>query len=480
MKKKSLGKNAAFNAGYRVLNVIFPFVTSMYVARILHTDGTGKVAYAQNILSYFLVFASLGIPTYGAREVARVSDDRKKLNKLFSELFLINLAATVLCVVVYVLAVLNVSKWSSQSTLFFVVGIQLYLNFLNVDWFYSGCEEFVYIAVRSTVVKILAILAIFLLVKNENQLVLYALINAIGISGNYLLNVINLRGRVNLCFRGLSFAQHLSPIIILLLTILATDLYNQVDITMMGGICSYSEVGCYSYAIKLVRIITALSTAISVTALPRLSRYYAEGDFNGIRELVKRLFNLLLLFVLPAVVGMLIYADIGIRVLYGEAFARTAIMVRVLSPLVVIVSVSYLVGSVTLTAVNREKYLLIATISGAAVNIILNSILIPHLAGPGAAIASVAAELVVFLVHFYLARTYVEVGIFDKEFIKVVLSLAAMTVILLFIRRLISVPILSLLLAILFGTSTYAGVLLATKHTVVLTILNRIKSLKKN
>ena len=65
--KKSIFKNSAFNVAYKLLNVLFPMITAVYVARVLMPAGVGKVSYAQNILTYFVVVASLGIHTYGAR-----------------------------------------------------------------------------------------------------------------------------------------------------------------------------------------------------------------------------------------------------------------------------------------------------------------------------------------------------------------------------------------------------------------------------
>ena len=63
-------------------NFIFPIVTFPYVSRILLAEGTGKVAFAASIASYFSMIAAWGIPTYGIRACARIRDDKDKLNIL--------------------------------------------------------------------------------------------------------------------------------------------------------------------------------------------------------------------------------------------------------------------------------------------------------------------------------------------------------------------------------------------------------------
>lgn len=69
----SIAKNGVFNVIYNVANILFPLIIFMYVARILKPAGIGQVAYAQNIASYFVTFAPMGIPTLRIREIAKVN-----------------------------------------------------------------------------------------------------------------------------------------------------------------------------------------------------------------------------------------------------------------------------------------------------------------------------------------------------------------------------------------------------------------------
>lgn len=50
--------------------VIFPLITFPYISRVLLADGTGKITFATSVANYFLMIASLGIPTYGIRACA--------------------------------------------------------------------------------------------------------------------------------------------------------------------------------------------------------------------------------------------------------------------------------------------------------------------------------------------------------------------------------------------------------------------------
>ena len=84
-----------------MLNMIFPLITSMYVARTLLPEGVGRVAYAQNIASYFVTAAALGIPTVGLRAVSIERNNKLKLNKVFSELVILNACSTLISLLLY-------------------------------------------------------------------------------------------------------------------------------------------------------------------------------------------------------------------------------------------------------------------------------------------------------------------------------------------------------------------------------------------
>ena len=82
---KSLSNGGIFYLIYNILNLLFPFLTGIYVARVLLPESIGAVGAAQNLAQYFVILAFLGIPTYGMREMSKVRNDFKERSKLYSE-----------------------------------------------------------------------------------------------------------------------------------------------------------------------------------------------------------------------------------------------------------------------------------------------------------------------------------------------------------------------------------------------------------
>ena len=91
MKQKSIKINFIMNMILTMSSFIFPLITFPYVSRILLPVGTGKVSFATSLISYFSMFAQLGIPTYGIRVCAKVRDNREELTRTVQELSLIHI-----------------------------------------------------------------------------------------------------------------------------------------------------------------------------------------------------------------------------------------------------------------------------------------------------------------------------------------------------------------------------------------------------
>ena len=72
MKIHSVKFNFIMNFIMSASSIVFPLITFPYISRVLMATGNGKVATASAVITYFNMFASLGIPTYGIRACAKV------------------------------------------------------------------------------------------------------------------------------------------------------------------------------------------------------------------------------------------------------------------------------------------------------------------------------------------------------------------------------------------------------------------------
>ena len=332
--QKSLAKNSLYNVIYSVVNMMFPLITSIYVARILLPVGVGKVAYAQNIASYFATFASLGLPSYGVREFAKVRDCLESKKRLFTELLLMNAISTTVAMLVYWKFVIG-NVESTDVALYIASGVPIFFNYINIEWFYRGIEEYKYITNRNLAVKVLSTVALVLFVRTRQDFIIYAWISSLGTVANYLFNILYVRKFVSFKFFRISLKRHVKPLLAITLTVFLGSIYSKIDITVLGIFTTDESVGFYSNSQKIMTIIIALSNAITGAFLPRLSYYY-DNNRELFYEVLNYAFRILCLITLPLAAGLFLVSEQLVGLIYGVAFMPVANTIRILCPLILI------------------------------------------------------------------------------------------------------------------------------------------------
>lgn len=400
---KSLAKNTIYNVAYKVLTLVFPLITSAYISRVLMPQGIGTVAYAQNICSYFILFASLGIPTYGIKAIAEVANDKEKLNSAYSSLLVLNVILTAISSIVYIASIYIVPQFRENLPLYWACGINIFLSCINIDWLYSGLEEYDYIVKRSILIKIILIIAILVFVKTKDDYVVYALISSFAMAGNYLFNVVHARKYVKFTVKNLNFSKYIVPVVTLGTVLILGTLYNKIDITMLGLMIDENAVGYYSNAHKVIDIIISVCAAFTAAFLPRLS-YYFKNEREKIPQILNKGVSAISFIVFPAIIGIILLAPSIVKILFGEMFLKSGSIIRVFAIVIFFRSFGDLFCHQLLIASGNEKKRILANIVSTVINIVLNFLLIPILNEIGAAIASIISEAFVNIYLFIILK----------------------------------------------------------------------------
>lgn len=291
-KQKSLKLNFVMNAILTMSQFVFPLITFPYVSRILLPIGTGKVSFATSIVSYFTLFAQLGIPTYGIRACAKVRDNREELSKMVQELFIINLMMSALAYVVYFAAIYYVPRFRQDKDLFLIVGLTIFFNAIGMEWLYKALEQYTYITVRSIIFKFIAIVAMFLMVHEQSDYVIYGGISILASSASNIFNFFHIHRYVNIKPVGhYNFKKHLKAIVIFFAMSCATTIYTHLDTVMLGFIRTDADVGYYNAAVKIKTILVSIVTSLGVVLLPRASYYVEHSMMDEFYRITKKAIN---------------------------------------------------------------------------------------------------------------------------------------------------------------------------------------------
>lgn len=456
-------------------NFIFPLISFPYVSRVLAATGTGKVAFATSVVSYFSMVAALGIPTYGIREVAKARDNEEKLCKITQELFFMHFIMSLIISCVFLLSLFLIPRFQKDFILFLVIGTSIVLEALGVNWFYSGLEQYSYITNRSIVFKGLSIVLMFLCIHSESDYVLYGAISVFSAAGSNIWNFMRLRKFVSLApIKTLNFRQHIRPILILFSQTVTITIYTNLDTIMLGFMKGDYQVGLYNATIKIKNIMVSLVTSLGSVLLPRLSFYIKNGEKELFTELIQKSLNFVLVLATPVVLFLILYAQDSVLFIAGHGFRDAGRVMQILSPTILFIGLSNISAMQILMPFNKEKYILYSAILGALVDLTLNSIFIPKYGAAGAAIGTVVAELLVVFFQYGLLKDYFFKMISNIQGIKIIMALLGACFVSLFAIQAIDGTFLRLLVA---GTSFFGiyGIILLILREKFLTSM--IKSL---
>lgn len=470
---RSLAKNSLYNILYQTTGLIFPLISSIYVSRILMEDGIGKVAYAQNIASYFASAAALGFPTYGIREIARIGAEKNAKNKAFSEMFAINAISTTVFVLAYILLLATTQPFREEWGLYLCAGLTIAFNYANISWLYQGQEDYGYITARSAAVKVLSLAALFLFVKEKDDYIRYALISSLGTACNYCFDLFHARKYVQIRLHDLDLKRHMRPLLILAATGFFGNIYNKIDVTMLGAMTNDAVVGYYSNAHKVVGIVIMCCNAISMALMPRLSFFY-QNDRKELSRLVDLGVHILLLLVIPATAGFVLVSRNVVLLLYGERFLPAAATLVVFAPMLIVRTLGDLLCYQLLVSMGQEKKRLYASIWAAVVNVILNAILIPVWKHNGAAAASVISEVVVNGILMVTVMKMIKIHIDVRAVFKMIFATLGMVIIVFLIQQYVASVPLSTILSVTVGGVTYFAIGLALRIELLSENMNKI------
>ena len=419
-KQKSLKINMVLNAIKGLLGIVFPLITFPYVSRVLGVDNLGRYNFANSIISYLVLLAGLGISAYAIREGARIRDDKNKMNQFCSEMLCINLYSTALSYLVFFILLLIVPKFVDYRSLLLIFSLQIIFRTIGVEWIYSIYEDYAYITIRSIVFQIISLILLFVLVKKEADVNIYAAITVFSAVGSNVLNFVHSRRYCRFSLvKNIDLHRHLKPILILFAMAATVTIYVSSDLTILGFVCNDHTVGIYSVSTKVYTIIKTVLSSVLVVSVPRLSALLGNDNKKKFNETSDDIYKTLITLVLPVISGIIVLKKEIVLILSSQDYLAATSSLSILSIALFFCMGAWFWGQCILVPFKLENTLFKITIISALVNIGLNFVMIPFWSENAAALTTVIAEAISFVWSMKAGRKYVNIQGTIKHYFKV-------------------------------------------------------------
>ncbi|WP_330163125.1 oligosaccharide flippase family protein, partial [Streptococcus pneumoniae] len=150
------------------------------------------------------------------------------------------------------------------------------------------------------------------------------------LASNFI-NILESRKYINFNLRrNLEFRYHLKPMWYLFASLLAVNIYTNLDSVMLGIINGNDAVGIYSIASKVKWILLSVVTSVSLVLLPRLSFYSNKYDETKFNNILRKSSTIIFMISIPLTIFFMIKAKESILLLGGEQYIQAVLAMQIL------------------------------------------------------------------------------------------------------------------------------------------------------
>lgn len=478
-----LKTNLLYNMLYQLLILVVPFITTPYVSRVLGAEGIGTYSVTTAIVKYFYLFALLGMSNYGNRTIARARTNKLELSEVFWNLYFFQLifSSISVCIYLFYLFFFGGDKYGLAS----VCQLPYILSaVLEISWFFYGTEQFKFMVVRNTIIKVATMISIFLFVKDNNDVHIYIFINAISLLlGQICLWPIILKQVFFIRPRWDKIKAHLKPNLILSVSVIAVSIYTLMDKIMIEMISTRTQVGYYENTEKVMTICNSIVGAIGAVMLPRISYLMGNNDTKSVNKYLEKSMKYIMILAIAISFGLIGISSNFALIFFGNEFAACGKLLRVISLAIIFYSWENILRTQYLLPGNRDSIFVKGTIYAALVNLVLNLIFISRFGALGAVFGTVGAQFMAAVYQTICIRKEITIKKYINNLLPTILIGCIMITLCKIIEYLFKNVIFALILQILVGGFVFVVLefvhMINSKDEMLYQLINKKKEGKK-
>lgn len=388
------------------LEYILAFITFPYLVRVLRVEQYGLIIFAQSVVQYFVLFTDYGFNLLGPREIAQ-HDGVEERGSVFSNVFFAKLFLLFLSSIVFGTGLIVLKIYSNVDYLLYCIFYLMVIgNVLFPIWFFQGIQQMRYITFVNIVANVIRVAGIFIFVKSSQDYLIAALFQAIVpliasvfswviLVKDYpeVMVLPSIKGIKKMLIDGWSIFT----------STVAINLYTASNVVFLGMLTNNVVVGYFSGAKKIIDNITQLITPITQAIYPYVSKKASASKTDALRFLHKIVMFLgggnfiLSLFIL-------MFAEWIVKLLLGNGYEQSVLLLRIMALLPVIISLSNVFGVQTMLVFGMQKAFSKILIMAAVLNTCIVFPLIYFFEGVGVSVSITVTECLVTVAMWYVLK----------------------------------------------------------------------------
>lgn len=404
INKSKDGKTVFANFGYlsllQVAGYVFPLISMPYLARVIGADGFGKIAFASAIVVWIQTISDWGFNLTATRDVAQNRDGKELVSRIISNVLWARSILTLLSGIILLAVVLLVPYLRENADIILVTFLLVPGYILFPEWFFQAIEKMKYTTFFNLFLKLVFTVAVFVFIHKREDYLIQPLLTTIG----YLLCGF---GALYLIFKKWGYTLYKPQWSEIFKTIrnstdvfinnLMPNLYNSFSVMLLGFFGGSTANGIYDGGNRFPVIFYQFQSVLSRAFYPFLSRRPDKHSFYAKLNIVSALIGAVFLILLSPLV---------IKIMLGDEFEKSVVVMQILSFSVVFLAMDYTYGTNFLIINHKEKPLRNLTFVSSIIGMSVAIPLVYYFSYMGAAITVLLCRGMLGVGSYILAQKY--------------------------------------------------------------------------
>lgn len=349
------GKTVFANFGYlsllQIAGYVFPLLTMPYLARVIGADGFGKIAFASAIVVWIQTISDWGFNLTATRDVAQNRADKEKVSRIFSNVLWARCLLTVFSGLLLLIAVVAVPYLRENADIIFVTFLLVPGHILFPEWFFQAIEKMKYTTTFNLLIKLVFTIAVFIFIHEKEDYIIQPLLSTIGflLCGiGALFLILKKWGYTLYRPQWSEIARTIKGSTDIFINNLMPNLYNSFSVLLLGFFGGATANGLYDGGNKFPTIFYNFQSILSRAFYPFLSRRPDKHHFYAKLNVGSALIGAIILILLSPLL---------IKIMLGDEFEKSVIVMQILSFSVVFLAMDYTYGTNFLIIHHEERAL---------------------------------------------------------------------------------------------------------------------------
>lgn len=411
-------KNELVDALYLMLlqgvNQLLPLFVMPYLMIKLGASGYGYVGFSLSVIQYLVLVVDFGFNLSATKRIAQVKDDDKEKNRIFwnvvaAKSLLLLISSLVLGLLLLVVPTFQLYSKAILATWPMVIG-----NTFTFMWFFQGIGKVRMFSVMNTLSKVLVLPLIFLFIKQTDDFVLAAFLQALvfvstAVISNAYIYQKHLVRWIAPSRKGIR--KELNESFPLFLSTASTSVYTQLVVIILGFYCTTEEMGRYTSADRIMRALCfLLYVPLNQVFFPKISSLAIRCKEQAL--MLFRQVRIIVVSVMLVAGLSLFFGGPLLPYVLGQDYSGIQDYLYIMAIAPIAIGIGGVYGQMGLVALgNKEtsKAFRNVYVIAAACSIVMMCVLTPWLKGLGASIVVTLTEVLVMVLMVYNFKKYKKV-----------------------------------------------------------------------